>query len=221
MNSTLIMLLISVGSLVVGAGVGLGLGYLKKSGKDPQAILSTAETVISEAKVVNDDIGKLVLPAPVESAADKIIQFAQVCVHSAEQKYNSSQITKDQRNQNAYDAAMNMLKIAGYEPTLEIQKAVKDMIETGVFDMNSSASSEEAGQTAPDQAVSQAIATKVKQVVTPIATQAANDAVQQAINQTAQAFSGAVTPQAAQPAQDTSDTQVAQSDSQAQAQQPA
>ena len=200
MDSNLIMLLIAVGSLVIGAGAGLGINYLTKKGQDPQAILSTANTVISEAKILNDDVGKLILPAPIESVADKVIQFAQVCVNSAEQRCNSNQITKDQKNQNAYDAAMNMLKIAGYNPTPEIQQGIKDMIETGVFTLNNSVPAANVTATPPDQAVHQAIASAVTQVVTPIATQAANDAVQAAISQTAQAFQGAVTPQTVQPA---------------------
>ncbi|KLU64000.1 hypothetical protein DEAC_c39940 [Desulfosporosinus acididurans] len=218
MDTNVIMLLISLGSLIVGSVAGLGINFLVQKGKDPKVILSTADTVLGEAKALNDDIGKVVLPAPLETIIDKVIQVSQAGVHSAEQRCNSDQITKDQKNQNAYDAAMNMLKIAGYEPTPEIQKAVKDMIETGVFDMNSSSPSVETVPAVPDQAVSQAIASKVQQVVTPIATQAANDAVQQAISQTVQAFPGAVSSQAAQ---STSDTQLAQTDSQAQTQQPA
>ncbi|WP_088227772.1 hypothetical protein [Desulfosporosinus sp. FKB] len=218
MDTNVIMLLISLGSLVVGSVAGLAINYLVQKGKDPKVILNTADMVLGEAKTLNDDIGKVFLPAPAEMVIDKVIQVSQAGVHAAEQRYNSSQIAKDQKNQNAYDAAMNMLKIAGYEPTPEIQKAVKDMIETGVFDMNSSAPAEETAPAATDQAVSQAIASKVKQVVTPIATQAANDAVQRVISQTAQAFSGAVTPQAAQA---TPDTQIAQPDPQTQTQQPA
>lgn len=212
MNATLIMLLIALGGLTVGAFVGWGIGYLKKTGKDPQAVLTTASTFINEAKVLNDDIGKLVFPASVESIIDRVIQVAQAGVHAAEQKCNSSQITKDQRNQNAYDAAMNMLKVAGYEPTPEIQQAVKDMIETGVFDMKKDVVTTDTVVTAPDQAVQQAIAGAVTQVVTPIAQQAASTAVNQAISQAATAVQGVLTPQPAaqanaQPAQPTTQAQ--------------
>lgn len=111
---------------------------------------------------------------------------------------------------------MNMLKIAGYEPTPEIQKAAKDMIETGVFDMNKDGVTKDTLVTSPDQAVQEATSSAVKQVVTPIAQQAASTAVNQAISQAATAVQGVLTPQSTQATQVTPDTQLAQLDPQAQ-----
>lgn len=219
MDTNVIMLLIALGSLVIGSVAGLGINFLVQKGKDPKVILNTADMVLGEAKTLNDDIGKVFLPAPVETIIDKVIQVSQAGVHAAEQRCNSDQITKEQKNQNAYDAAMNMLKIAGYEPTTEIQKAVKDMIETGVFDMNIDEVVKDALVTPPDQAVSKAIASAVTQVVTPIAQQAASTAVNQAISQAATAVQGVLTPQVTQAAQVTPDTQAAQTGTQAQTQQ--
>lgn len=135
MNSNLIMFLFAAFALLVGglAG-GLGINYLAKRGKDPKSILATANTVISEAKTANDTFGKL-LPAPVESIVDLVIKAAQAGVHAAQQLCNSDQLTQDERNQKAFDTTMNLLKVGGYEPTPELQAAVKDMIETGVFIM--------------------------------------------------------------------------------------
>ncbi|MDQ7092114.1 hypothetical protein REC12_00735 [Desulfosporosinus sp. PR] len=163
MDTNVIMLLIALGSLVVGSVAGLGINYLAQKGKDPKTILNTADNVLGQAKTLNDDIGKVFLPAPVESIIDKVIQVAQAGVHAAEQRCNSDQITKDQRNQNAYDAAMNMLKIAGYEPTAEIQQATKDMIETGVFTLNSTAPATENTPVAPAQAIQDAVTNAVTQ----------------------------------------------------------
>lgn len=213
MNTNLVMLLIAFGFLVAGAAGSITFNYLAQKGKDPKAILDTADTVIGEVKDVNDTLGKL-LPAPVESLAELVIKFSQAGVHAAQQLCNSNQLTEDQRKQKAFDAAMNLLKLEGYEPTPELETAVKDMIETGVFALKNIVKAPAADTTsaAPDQAVHQAIAQAVTQVVTPIATQAASDAVQQAISQTAQAFQGAVTPQTPPQA-----TQVTQPDPQLQA----
>ncbi|EGW36423.1 hypothetical protein [Desulfosporosinus sp. OT] len=133
MSTNLVMFLISIATLLVGSG---GTWLLTKKSKDPKAILATADTVIDEVKTANDTFGKL-LPAPVESIVDLVIKAAQAGVHGAQQLCNSDQLTQDERNGKAFDAAMNLLKVGGYEPTPELETAVKDMIETGVFVMKS------------------------------------------------------------------------------------
>lgn len=196
MNTNIVMLMIALVCLAAGAGANWGISYLKQKGKDPKAMLNTADTVLGEVQTVNDGLG-VFLPAPIESITDKIIKTARAGVHAAQQLCNSNQLTEDQRKQKAFDAAMNLLKLEGYAPNPELETAVKDMIETGVFALKNfgKAPAADPAPAAPDQAVHQAIANAVTQVVTPIATEAASNAVQQAISQTAQAFQGAVTPQ--------------------------
>lgn len=194
------MLLIAFGGLVVGALIVWGINYFKTKGKNPQAMISAAGAIVSEAKVLNDDIGKALLPAPLSTIIDRIIQAAQVGVTSAEQKCNSAQITKEQKNQNAYTAAMNLLQIGGYDPTPEVQKAVKDMIETGVFDLKrwgtvSSMSSTAPDPVSPNESVKQAITNVVTQAVLPVAQEAANTTINQALGQAVNAVQGALSPQ--------------------------
>lgn len=212
MNTSLIMLLLAVVVIVAVGGVGWGIGYFASKGKNPQEIIKTADTIVDGVKTLNDDVGKILIPGPVESIIDRVIQVAQAGVHTAEQMCNSNQINKDQRNQTAYDAAMNLLNIAGYQPTPEIQKGVKDMLELGVFDLKNQG--DVVLPAAPDQAVHQAVADVVKETVTPIAQQAASDAIKQAISQTVQAVQGALAPQVAQAQVAQADTQSAQANSQ-------
>jgi len=128
------MFLIVILVLVIGAGAGWGIGYLRQKGKDPKALLGTADTVLDGVKDANDTFGKL-LPAPVELIIDKVLKTAQAGVHAAQQLCDSSQLTEGQRNQEAFDIAMNLLKLEGYQPTPELEEAVKSAIETGVFVM--------------------------------------------------------------------------------------
>lgn len=131
MSTNLIMFLIAIVVLVIGAGGGW---FLAQKGKDPKSLLSTADTVIDSAKSANDTFGKLI-PAPIEFIIDKVLQTAQAGVHAAQQLCDSSQLTEDERKQKAFDSAMNLLKLEGYQQTPELEKAVKDAIETGVFVM--------------------------------------------------------------------------------------
>ena len=117
-----------------GAGAGWGIRYLTQKGKDPKALLNTADTVIDGVKTANDEFGKF-LPSPIEFIIDKVLQTAQAGVHAAQQLCDSDQLTEDQRKQKAFDTAMNLLKLEGYQPTPELEAAVKDAIETGVFVM--------------------------------------------------------------------------------------
>jgi len=134
MSTNLIMFLIVILILVIGAGTGWGITYLTQKGKDPKAMLNTADTVIDGVKSANDTFGKLI-PAPAEFIIDKILQTAQAGVHAAQQLCNSSQLTEEERKQKAFDTAMNLLKLEGYQPTPELEAAVRDAIETGVFVM--------------------------------------------------------------------------------------
>lgn len=131
MSTNLIMFLIAIVALVIGAG---GTWFLTQKGKDPKALLGTADTVIDSAKTANDTFGKLI-PAPIEFIIDKVLQTAQAGVHAAQQLCDSSQLTEDERKQKAFDSAMNLLKLQGYTTTPELEAAVKDAIETGVFVM--------------------------------------------------------------------------------------
>lgn len=149
MSANLIMFLIAAVTLLTGVGIGVGINYLFQKGKEPTAMLTTADTVIGELKTANDTFGKY-LPAPVESIVDLVIKAAQAGVHAAQQMYNSDRLTQDERNQKAFDAAMNLLKVGGYEPTPELEAAVKDMIETGVFVMKNIAKLDTGTVVVPD-----------------------------------------------------------------------
>ncbi|MDQ7094293.1 hypothetical protein REC12_11900 [Desulfosporosinus sp. PR] len=208
MDTNVIMLLIALGSLVIGGIASLGINYLTQKGKNPQAMLNTANTVISGVETANGVIGEL-LPGPVESIVDKILKTAQAGVHAAQQLCDSNQLTEDQRKQKAFDSAMNLLKLEGYTPTPELETAVKDAIETGVFVLKSINPKPQVADTtpvAPAQAIQDAVTNAVTQAVSPIAQQAANNAVNQAITQAVSAVQGALAPQAAQT------TQAAQTD---------
>lgn len=138
MNTNIIMLIIAILALVIGSG---GTWLLTKSGKNTSAILNTADTVVDGLKTANDTLGKL-LPSPVEVIIDKVLQTAQAGVHAAQQLYDSSQLSEDERKQKAFETAMNLLKLEGYVPTPELEAAVRDAIETGVFVMKNITGSE-------------------------------------------------------------------------------
>lgn len=211
MNSNLVMFLISIATLLVGSG---GTWLLTRKSKDPKALLATADTVIDEVKAANDTFGKY-LPAPVESIVDVVIKVAQAGVHAAQQMCNSDQLPQDERNQKAFDAAMNLLKVGGYEPTPELEAAVKDMIETGVFVMKNIAKPDIQTVVVPDMTtityapamtttadpsvpaqsdttaspqptVQETVSQAIRQTVQPIAQQAADQAVQDVIDQAVQ-----------------------------------
>ena len=130
--------MLSFSILILLAGVALTLvgQYLIKKGKDPTNMLATAGAVLTEVQTANESFGKF-LPAPAESIIDVVIRVAQAGVHSAQQLFNSNQLTQDERNKKAFDASINLLKVGGYTPTPELETAIKDMIETGVFVMKS------------------------------------------------------------------------------------
>ena len=134
MNSNLIMFLLTILTLLIGAGAGFGITYLIQKGKDPKTLLGTVGTVLDGVTTANDTFGKLI-PAPAEFLITKVLLTAQAGVHAAQQLYDSSQLTEDERKQKAFEAAMNLLKLEGYQPTPELEVAVKDAIETGVFVM--------------------------------------------------------------------------------------
>lgn len=145
------------------------------------------------------------MPAPVEFIIDKVLQTAQAGVHAAQQLCDSDQLNEDQRKQKAFDSAMNLLKLEGYEPTPELETAVKDAIETGVFVMKNivkpSAAKSDApvpsdssqGTTAPEPAVVavdppapiQSTMTTAQPTVQQTVTQAIQQAVQPVAQQAA------------------------------------
>jgi len=214
MNSNLIMFLIAILILVIGAGAGWGITNLTQKGKDPKSLLGTADTVIDGVKSANDTFGKLI-PAPIEFIIDKVLQTAQAGVHAAQQLCDSDQLTEDQRKQKAFDSAINLLKLEGYQPTPELEAAVKDAIETGVFVMKNIVKSsvavpeaQKTGETtavpesvtvsadpsAPTQTtevsaqptVQQAVTQAIRQTVQPVAQQAAYQTVQDIIAEAVQ-----------------------------------
>jgi len=173
------LLLASIGSLVVGAGGTKGLPYLyNKFKREPGVVLNG---IINEVQSVNETIGKLFLPAPVESIITKIIQVVQTGVLGAEQLCNSSQLTDNQRKQKAFDTAINLLKLEGYTPTPEMETAIKDVIEAGVFIMKSSTSS--AAITKEPDTISVAPDIKVAAPIQPTSGVGGQATVQQAVDQ--------------------------------------
>lgn len=134
MNQNIAMILFIVLALGIGLVFGWELKIIWTKGNGSKDLLGTADTVIDGVKSANDTFGKLI-PAPLEFIIDKVLQTAQAGVHAAQQLCDSSQLTEDQRKQKAFDSAMNLLKLEGYQSTPELEKAVKDAIETGVFVM--------------------------------------------------------------------------------------
>lgn len=142
---------------------------------------------------------------------------------AAQQLCDSSQLTEDQRKQKAFDSAMNLLKLEEYQPTPELEAAVKDAIETGVFVMKNivkpsakqdalvPSDSSSQGIPAPvpvtvaaDQSVTaqtqttvqEAVTQAIRQTVQPVAQQTADQTVQDIIAEAVQSGVKQIQPRA-------------------------
>lgn len=134
MNTSSLVLLVV--ALFVGISVGIVLSLFKAKVKTtPKALLGAADTVIDDVKAAADTVGSVLLPAPENAILDKVLQAAQAGVHKAQQLFDNEQVTEDQRKQVAHDAAVNLLKVAGIKSSPEIETAIDDAIESGVFTM--------------------------------------------------------------------------------------
>lgn len=136
MDLTMVIIVFGVGFAITACGWMVTL--LRSKGVNVQGGVNTAQRVLDVADTVTDAAAAIV-PSPVTSALQKIVDAAKVGVNSAEQLYLNGSITADQRKAEAEKVLKTALGIDGiaYEGDVAslgdsaIEAAVKALPKTG------------------------------------------------------------------------------------------
>ncbi|MDQ7096954.1 hypothetical protein REC12_25495 [Desulfosporosinus sp. PR] len=132
MNTQVITLLIVILSLLCFWGTMFRIRFLEKHGKDPGKEMQIANTFVDVAEKMNTAL-KAFIPSYVENIIDTVLKVTQAGVHSAQQLYNSGQLSSDLRKEQAIQYAINMFKLSGRELTSDLEQSIRDTVEAVVY----------------------------------------------------------------------------------------
>ena len=109
------------------------LPRLVKRGIDVSGLLDKASLTVSAMDTVTDTIKTLFPATPGLNLIDKILEYANRAVASAEQMYKASQISEEKRKDEATALVYAFLEAAGVTVTEELKPIIDGSIEAAVY----------------------------------------------------------------------------------------
>ncbi len=132
-NPIVFILFITLFAVFVCVAVMFLLPRLVKRGIDVSGLLDKASMTVSAMDTVTDTIKTLFPATPGLNLIDKILEYANRAVASAEQMYKASQITEEKRKDEATALVYAFLEAAGVTVTEELKPIIDGSIEAAVF----------------------------------------------------------------------------------------
>ena len=132
-NPIVFILFITLFAVFVCAAVMFLLPRLVKRGIDVSGLLDKASMTVSAMDTVTDTIKTLFPATPGLNLIDKILEYANRAVASAEQMYKTSQIPEEKRKDEATALVYAFLEAAGVTVTEELKPIIDGSIEAAVF----------------------------------------------------------------------------------------
>lgn len=132
-TSVLFVLALAAFAAFVAAVVMWLLPRMVKRGIDVSGLLDKASTTVSALDAVTDAVKAISPSFPGLSLIDKILEYSDKAVASAEQMYKASIIPETLRKDEATTLVYKFLEAAGVEITEELRTVVDGAIEAAVF----------------------------------------------------------------------------------------
>lgn len=132
-NPIVFILFITLFAVFVCVAVMFLLPRLVKRGIDVSGLLDKASMTVSAMDTVTDTIKTLFPATPGLNLIDKILEYANRAVASAEQMYKTSQIPEEKRKDEATALVYAFLEAAGVTVTEELKPIIDGSIEAAVF----------------------------------------------------------------------------------------
>lgn len=132
-NPIVFILFITLFAVFVCVAVMFLLPRLVKRGIDVSGLLDKASMTVSAMDTVTDTIKTLFPATPGLDLIDKILEYANRAVASAEQMYKTSQIPEEKRKDEATALVYAFLEAAGVTVTEELKPIIDGSIEAAVF----------------------------------------------------------------------------------------
>ena len=132
-NPIVFILCITLFAVFVCVAVMFLLPRLVKRGIDVSGLLDKASMTVSAMDTVTDTLKTLFPATPGLDLIDKILEYANRAVASAEQMYKTSQIPEEKRKDEATALVYAFLEAAGVTVTEELKPIIDGSIEAAVF----------------------------------------------------------------------------------------
>lgn len=132
-NPIVFILFITLFAVFVCVAVMFLLPRLVKRGIDVSGLLDKASMTVSAMDTVTDTIKTLFPATPGLNLIDKILEYANRAVASAEQMYKASQISEEKRKDEATALVYAFLEAAGVTVTEELKPIIDGSIEAAVY----------------------------------------------------------------------------------------
>lgn len=131
-NVPTIIIVIAIVVVVFG-GLGFLIPYLVKKGVNLSGMLNTTTTALNTADKVMDGLTEYFPEVPAFALIDKVIGWAKKGAEAAEQLYNTSKISAENRKEEATKLVYEYIAAAGIELDDNMRKVVEGSIEAAVF----------------------------------------------------------------------------------------
>ena len=132
-NPIVFILFITLFAVFVCVAVMFLLPRLVKRGIDVSGLLDKASMTVSAMDTVTDTLKTLFPATPGLDLIDKILEYANRAVASAEQMYKTSQIPEEKRKDEATALVYAFLEAAGVTVTEELKPIIDGSIEAAVY----------------------------------------------------------------------------------------
>lgn len=132
-NPIVFILFITLFAVFVCVAVMFLLPRLVKRGIDVSGLLDKASMTVSAMDTVTDTLKTLFPATPGLNLIDKILEYANRAVASAEQMYKTSQIPEERRKEEATTLVYAFLEAAGVTVTEELKPIIDGSIEAAVY----------------------------------------------------------------------------------------
>lgn len=132
-NPIVFILFIILFAVFVCVAVMFLLPRLVKRGIDVSGLLDKASMTVSAMDTVTDTLKTLFPATPGLDLIDKILEYANRAVASAEQMYKTSQIPEEKRKDEATALVYAFLEAAGVTVTEDLKPIIDGSIEAAVF----------------------------------------------------------------------------------------
>lgn len=132
-NPIVFILFITLFAVLICISVLWLLPRLVKRGIDVSGLLDKASMTVTAMDTVTDTLKTLFPSTPGLNRIDKILEYADRAVASAEQMYKASQIPDDKRKEEATTLVYAFLEATGISVTDELKPIIDGSIEAAVF----------------------------------------------------------------------------------------